>query len=41
MIIKKDEVFKYIFKDDLGLQKAFKSITDQDKLEIKLMKKGK
>ncbi|KAG2213386.1 hypothetical protein INT47_009059, partial [Mucor saturninus] len=41
MIIKKDQVFKYIFKDDLGLQKAFRSISDQDQLEIKLMKKGK
>ncbi|KAI9365756.1 hypothetical protein BD770DRAFT_406124 [Pilaira anomala] len=38
MVIEKDNVFKYKFKDDLGLQHAFKSITDKDKLEIKLMR---
>lgn len=41
MVIEKDNVFKYKFKDDLGLQHAFKSITDKDKLEIKLMRQGK
>lgn len=40
MVIEKDQIFKYKFKDDIGLQNAFSSITDQDALEIKLIREG-
>ncbi|GAA5810130.1 hypothetical protein MFLAVUS_003549 [Mucor flavus] len=38
MVIEKDQIFKYKFKDDIGLQNAFSSITDQDVLEIKMIR---
>jgi hypothetical protein len=41
MIIEKNDAYKYIFDNDSGLQNAFESITEHDRLQIKLMKKRK
>jgi uncharacterized Zn-finger protein len=41
MIIEKDDAYKFIFDNDSGLQNAFESITERDRLQIKLMKKRK
>jgi hypothetical protein len=42
MIIEKDGAIAYKFKDDLGLEHAFKYITDQEIIhELKLVRQGK
>lgn len=37
-MIKRDDIYKFKFNDDSGLTNAFNSITERDRLEIKLMK---
>ncbi|CEP14758.1 hypothetical protein [Parasitella parasitica] len=38
MMIKRDDIYKFKFNNDHGLQNAFKSISERDRLEISLMK---